>query len=154
VIVETAADAAARIDALYGAWLAGSCLGATSTTLHHKLCHILGGTFDLPHAEVHTAVLPYALAYNLDAAPSARTVMAEALGVEDPAAEIYRLEQQMGVAASLSDLGMPESGINTVVEMATAKPYANPRAVTPEGICTLVTAACFGQHPAAVKPVD
>ncbi|WP_111510119.1 maleylacetate reductase [Mycobacterium kyogaense] len=152
-IVADPVSVVARAEALYGAWLAGSCLGATTMSLHHKLCHILGGTFDLAHAEVHTTVLPYVLAYNLDAAPVARALLAEALGGEDPATELYGLEQQVGVAASLRDLGMPESGIDTVVEMATANPYANPRAVTADGVRALVSAAFFGRHPAETLSV-
>src|SRR3546814_985381 len=63
LILADPADAAARADALYGCWLAGSVLGAVSVALHHKLCHTLGGTFDMPHAQTHTAVLPHAIAY-------------------------------------------------------------------------------------------
>ena len=50
----------ARSDALYGAWLCGSVLGSVGMALHHKLCHTLGGSFNLPHAETHTVVLPHA----------------------------------------------------------------------------------------------
>ncbi|HEX8605796.1 MAG TPA: maleylacetate reductase, partial [Pseudoduganella sp.] len=64
-------DAQARSDALYGAWLCGTVLASVDMALHHKLCHTLGGTFNLPHAETHTIVLPHALAYNAAAAPEA-----------------------------------------------------------------------------------
>ena len=50
---------------------AGRCSAASSISLHHKLCHTLGGSFDLPHAQTHTIVLPHALAYNAEAAPHA-----------------------------------------------------------------------------------
>src|SRR5580698_424094 len=63
-IVAQPDDRDARWQALYGAWLSGVCLGAVGMGLHHKLCHTLGGAFDLPHAETHTIVLPHALAYN------------------------------------------------------------------------------------------
>jgi alcohol dehydrogenase class IV len=69
VLVDAASDLAARSDALYGAWLCGACLGAVGMALHHKLCHTLGGSFDLPHAETHAVVLPHAVAYNSAAAP-------------------------------------------------------------------------------------
>ena len=72
-------------DALYGAWLAGTCLGTVGMALHHKLCHTIGGTFDLPHAETHTIILPHATAYNAPAAPEAMARIARALGVSDPA---------------------------------------------------------------------
>ena len=67
-------------DALYGAWLCGVCLGTVGMALHHKLCHTLGGTFDLPHAETHTIVLPHALAYNAPAVPEAAAKIARASG--------------------------------------------------------------------------
>ena len=61
-------DLDARADALYGTWLCGTALGNVGMGLHHKLCHTLGGSFNLPHAETHTIVLPHALAYNAAAA--------------------------------------------------------------------------------------
>jgi hypothetical protein len=70
-IVAEPADLDARADALFGAWACGSCLGAVGMSLHHKLCHVLGGTFGLPHAETHTVILPHAAAYNAGAAPAA-----------------------------------------------------------------------------------
>ncbi len=54
--------------ALYGAWLGGMALGAVGMALHHKLCHTLGGSFNLPHAETHTVMLPHATAYTAPAA--------------------------------------------------------------------------------------
>ena len=73
-------------DAQYGAWLCGAVLGATTMSLHHKLCHTLGGTLDLPHAQTHTVVLPHVLAYNAPAAPQAVTALSRALGgADDPA---------------------------------------------------------------------
>jgi maleylacetate reductase len=73
-------DLDARSRALYAAWLCGTCLGSTTMGLHHKVCHVLGGTFQLPHAETHTVVLPYVLAHNAPAAPHALAVLRRALG--------------------------------------------------------------------------
>ena len=75
-------DRTARAEAHYGAWLCGMCLGAVGMALHHKLCHVLGGAFDLPHAETHAIVLPHAVAYNAPAAPEAMARIARALGAE------------------------------------------------------------------------
>ena len=72
----------ARSDALYGAWLCGSVLGSVSMGLHHKLCHTLGGSFNLPHAELHTVILPHALAYNALSAQGAMWRLSRALGIE------------------------------------------------------------------------
>ena len=64
VVVKEPGNLEARSEALYGAWLGGIALGAAGMALHHKLCHTLGGTYNLPHAETHTVVLPHAAAYN------------------------------------------------------------------------------------------
>ncbi|MCF7550664.1 maleylacetate reductase [Pseudonocardia sp. WMMC193] len=123
-------DVDSRAEALYGAWLAGSVLGSTTMSLHHKLCHVLGGTFDLGHAEVHTAVLPHVLAANLPAAAPARTALQEALGVEDPAAHLFDTARRLGADMALERLGMPMDGVDVVVERVLAAPYANPVPVT------------------------
>ena len=69
----------ARTTALYGAWLCGTCLGSVDIALHHKLCHTLNGSFNMPHAETHTIILPHALAYNAPAIPQAMAKLAEVL---------------------------------------------------------------------------
>src|SRR3546814_1094306 len=79
-----------------GCWLAGSVLGAVSVALHHKLCHTLGGTFDMPHAQTHTAVLPHAIAYNAPATPDAMARASRALGGGDPATRLYELAVGLG----------------------------------------------------------
>ena len=57
-------DPEARSQLLYGAYLSGASFAVAGSGLHHKICHVLGGTFDLPHAETHAVVLPYVLAFN------------------------------------------------------------------------------------------
>src|SRR4030095_5929292 len=96
VVVNEPGNVKARSDALYGAWLAGSVLGNVGMAIHHKLCHTLGGTFNLPHAENHTAVLPHAVAFNREAAPEAMRIAAEALSARDAAQGIYDLAARLG----------------------------------------------------------
>jgi hypothetical protein len=92
-VVTDGGDLGARVEAQYGAWLCGAVLAATTTSLHHKLCHTLGGTLDLPHAQTHTVVLPHALAYNQPAAPEAVAALSRALGgVPDPARQLWESE--------------------------------------------------------------
>ncbi|WP_145203708.1 maleylacetate reductase [Sphingobium sp. B2] len=150
VIREHPQDRAARGEALYGCWLAGMVLGAASVALHHKLCHTLGGTFDMPHAETHTAVLPHAIAYNAPAAPEAMARAKRALGGEDPAAALYDLAKSLGAEMSLAKLGMPEDGIGRAAELAVRNPYPNPRPITKEGIVRLLTRAHAGLRPVPV----
>ena len=104
VLVRDPRDIDARAEALYGAWLSGAALGGTGTALHHKLCHVLGGTFDLPHAKVHSIVLPHATAYNRAAAPAAMARIARALGAEEPAGALYDLLAGLGAKTGLRDL--------------------------------------------------
>jgi len=96
IVVREPGNLEARSDALYGAWLAGSVLGAVGMAIHHKLCHVLGGTFNLPHADTHTIVLPHTVAFNREAAPEAMRIAAEALGAKDAARGIYDLIKRIG----------------------------------------------------------
>jgi alcohol dehydrogenase class IV len=147
IIVSDLSDRSARSDGLYGAWLCGACLGAVGMALHHKLCHTLGGTFDLPHAETHTVVLPHAVAYNAASAPEAMTCIARALGTSDAARGIYDLAGRLGAPRALRDLGMPEGGINCAAELATSSPYPNPRPIEREAIRELIARAWAGDPP-------
>ena len=110
VVVKQPADMEARSDALYGAWLCGISLGAVGMALHHKLCHVLGGSFDLPHAETHTIVIAHAAAYNRDAAPEAMARIAKALGVKDAPAGLYDLAAKIGAPMRLKDIGLQGIG--------------------------------------------
>src|SRR5690606_22263782 len=81
----------ARLQAQYGAWLCGICLGSAGMALHHKLCHVLGGTFDLPHAETHAIMLPHTAAYNAPHAQEAMGRAARALGAGNVADGLWQL---------------------------------------------------------------
>lgn len=142
------ADLAARSQALYGSWLCGICLGATTMGLHHRLCHILGGTFDLPHAQTHAVVLPYVLAFNDEAAPEAVDALATALGEDEPAAALQSLGQSLAGVSSLQALGLRRPDVDAVVELAVQNPYANPGVVSAEALHRLLLAAWQG------APVD
>jgi maleylacetate reductase len=137
----------ARSDALYGAWLCGSVLGAVSMGLHHKLCHTLAGTFNLPHAEVHTVVLPHALAYNAALAPLAMQRIARALGAQSAAAGVFDLAQKYGVPTSLKDIGMPADGLDRAAELAVQNQYPNPRPLERGAIRELLQQAFDGARP-------
>jgi alcohol dehydrogenase class IV len=147
VITRNPTDKDARADALYGAWLCGTCLGAVGMALHHKLCHVLGGTFNLPHAETHTIVLPHALAYNAAAAPEAVAALARALGGSDPATRLFELAGQLRAPRALREIGMPQDGIERASDLALKNPYWNPRPLEREGIRTLIARAWAGEPP-------
>jgi maleylacetate reductase len=142
-----AKDIEARTEALYGAWLCGSCLGAVGMALHHKLCHTLGGTFNLPHAETHAVVLPHAVAYNASADPHAMSQIARALGANDAASGLFELAGEMGVRRSLRDIGMREEDIDLASDLAVTNPYWNPRPVERDAVRGLIARAWAGTAP-------
>src|SRR5262249_3607 len=112
VVVSEPSNIKARSDALYGAWLAGTVLGNLGMAIHHKLCHTLGCTFNLPHAETHPVVLPHALAFNRQAAPEAMRIASEALGADDAPQSVYDLAAKLDAPLALKDIGMPADGLD------------------------------------------
>lgn len=140
-----------RTDALYGAWLCGTCLGSVGMGLHHKLCHTLGGIFNLPHAETHAAVLPHAIAYNSSAAPDAMHKIARALNSKDAPTGLYDLARDLGLSVALRDLRMPKAGIDEAVDAAMSNSYVNPRLLERDAIFALLSQAWQGTRPIQAK---
>ena len=138
----------ARSDALYGAWLAGSALGSVGMALHHKLCHTLGGSFNLPHADVHTIIIAHAAHYNREATVQAMQRIARALQADDAAQGLYDLAVRIGAKTALKDIGMAQQDLDKAAEIATRNPYYNPRPVDRAGIRELLEHAYHGQRPA------
>lgn len=149
-LVADPGDLDARERALTGSWLCGTVLGQVGMALHHKLCHALGGLFDLPHAETHTVILPYATAYNAAVVPELLAPMSEALGGGPPGEALWELSGRLGAPRALKDIGMPEEGIDRAVDMAVGNPYWNPRPIEREPIERLIRAAFSGERPGAL----
>ncbi|MBN3745476.1 maleylacetate reductase [Burkholderia sp. Se-20373] len=141
------ADLDARSDALHGAWLCGMVLGNVGMALHHKLCHTLGGSFNLPHAPTHTVVLPHALAYNAAHAPDAMQRIARAIGTNDAARGLYALALDNGAPVSLKAIGMQEADLDRAADLAAANPYWNPRPIERDGLRALLQDAFDGNLP-------
>ncbi|KAH8591218.1 hypothetical protein B0O99DRAFT_663770 [Bisporella sp. PMI_857] len=136
VIIRDPSDRQARTSVQYGAWLAGLCLGSAGTGLHHKLCHTLGGSFSMPHAETHTAVLPHALSYNAPQIPAVMQKLADILpGSHD----------ELKVEKSLQAFGFKEEDIGTAAEIARRKVYLNPRPVQKEPVYELIRRVWAGE---------
>jgi len=147
IVVREPQNLDARGEALYGAWLAGIALATVGMALHHKLCHTLGGTFNLPHAETHTIVLPHATRYNASAAPEAMARIARALGASDAAAGLYDLAKAIGAPLALKQIGMPEAGLERAADLAVTNPYWNPQPLERGAIRALLQAAWEGRRP-------
>jgi maleylacetate reductase len=116
-------------------------------SLHHKLCHVLGGGFGLPHAETHTVILPHAISYNTAAAPAAIGRVARALGADHAAQALFDLAVTNGGPRSLRDIGMSYSDLDKAAEAAVKSPYWNPRPVELNPIRKLLDDAYNGYRP-------
>ena len=125
---------------LYGAALAGWALGVAGTALHHRICHILGGAYDLPHAETHSAVLPHVTALNAPAVP-------EALRLGLGGAAIFDLARRAGAPIALRDLGLREDDVDAVVPAVVEEAAGNPVPVDEHVVRALLRAAWAGARP-------
>jgi maleylacetate reductase len=146
-LAHDASDLGARSECLYAAWLCGSVLGHVGMALHHKLCHTLGGSFDLPHAETHTVVLPHALAYNALGAPQAMERIARAIDRPDAPTGLFDLALELGAPTSLQAIGMPLDGLDSACAIAMSNPYWNPRPLDATELRRVLQDAWEGRPP-------
>jgi len=137
----------AREQALLGAWYGGLCLGSAAMALHHKICHVLGGMFNLPHAETHGVMLPHSAHYNAGAAPDAMGIVAQALGAKDGVSGLWSLKRALLGDMSLASIGMKEEGIEPAAKAATANQYPNPRPIEYAPIRQMIANAYHGPAP-------
>jgi len=135
-----------RSEALYGAWLCGSVLGSVGMALHHKLCHTLGGSFDLPHAETHAVMLPHTIGYNAEAVPELLAPVGEIFG-GSPGAALHDFARGLGAPRSLAELGLAAGDLDKAAEIAVEAPYWNPRPIDRAAIRALLQDAWEGNRP-------
>jgi maleylacetate reductase len=148
-VLEEPTDLGARGKLLYGVCLAGSALATAGTGLHHKLCHLLGGTYNLPHAETHAAVLPQVTRVNAPAVPEAKRRLEAALQTDDLASGLFELFAMAGVPTSLQELGLTEAqAAEAAVEAAEKfQRIDNPVPVTVKLTTDILTRAWAGTRP-------
>ena len=144
----TAGSMAGREDALYGAYLAASAFSSAGSGLHHKICHVLGGAFGLPHAQTHAIVLPHVVALNASSAPGAEARIAAALGSHSAVLGLLALRDSVHAPTALGDFGFSESDIARAVALILpAVPASNPRTVTSDDLTLLLRNAWAGTAP-------
>ena len=148
VIVNKPDDLDARSKAQYGAWLCGICLGSVGMALHHKLCHTLGGSFSLPHAETHTIVLPHAIAYNSPKIPEVMKKLADVLPESngDAIHGLNVLLTKLKVKRGLKDFGMQEADVDKAAEIAVSNPYWNPREIEKDPLRETIRRSWAGEE--------
>ncbi|WP_181801211.1 maleylacetate reductase [Streptomyces shenzhenensis] len=137
-----------REQVLYGAYLSALAFSSAGSGLHHKICHVLGGAYDLPHAQTHAVVLPYVLAFNAPAAPDAERRIAHSLGAPSALEGLQRLRHAVDAPKALRDHGFQEADIDDAVQaILEVVPASNPRPVTPNALRQLLRAAWQGADP-------
>lgn len=138
-------DLDARAQTLYGAWLCGTVLGQVGMALHHKLCHVLGGSFNLPHAETHAVMLPYTIAFNAPAVGNLLDPLRELFGSQDIGRGLAGFADNVGAPRRLSSLGMRETDLELAADIALSAPYWNPRPLIRDEILGLLRRAWAGE---------
>ncbi|NIB38710.1 maleylacetate reductase [Pseudomaricurvus alkylphenolicus] len=150
VVVAEPDNIEARADALLGASLAGGSLGTGVTSLHHRLCHTFGGSFNTPHAETHTVLLPHCVAYNAAKTTGGIARLAQAMDVSEPARGLQQLARTLGAPTSLREIGIVERDLDKAADIATQTPVNNPESVSRDRVRKLLDNAFFGREPVAV----
>lgn len=146
VLRDAPGDRAARADVLYGAWLCSTVLGHVSMALHHKLAHVLGGSFGLPHAETHAILLPHTAGFNAQATAAQLAPVAGMFG-GSVGGGLWDFARDAGAPLRLRDLGLTAADLDRAAQIATQNPYHNPRPFDAAGIRTLLQAAWEGARP-------
>jgi maleylacetate reductase len=122
-------DLEARTQMLLGSHLAGFSLASASMGLHHGLCHVLGGTANVPHGIANAIILPHAIRFNADATATQLIPAAEAIGVpvnrvnpmvvvEALVQKIFYLIGKMTLPQRLRDAGVAESDLSRLAQIA------------------------------------
>ncbi len=142
--VRDGSDPEARSGALIGAWLAGTSFAIAGTSVHHRLCHALGGRFDLPHAETHAVVLPYVAELLLPAVPSAAAILARAFEAE-PVGALRALAVELGAPTRLADLGLDLADALALADDIDPDALGSPRPLSREDLRSLLLAATEGE---------
>ncbi|MFL5798641.1 MAG: maleylacetate reductase [Actinomycetota bacterium] len=147
--VRAPADLEARGEALYGAYLAGATLAVVGMALHHRICHVLGGTYGLQHGDVNSVVLPHVAGFNRPAAPEALARAERALGAEDVAQGLFDFAAAVGAPTSLRELGFDEANLGEAARLALETPVWNPRPVDVSAVRSILDDAFHGRPPSS-----
>jgi maleylacetate reductase len=135
-----------REQALRAAWMCGRALGSTQMGLHHSICHVLGGTFGLPHSAIHSAVLPYVVSWNHDYIEGTVGALQPLLGA-DPGLELWQFAGRISAPTSLAECGLVAGQIDEAARIVAEQMPTNPRRVDFGGVRDVLRAALSGDPP-------
>lgn len=145
--VKAPGDLDARTEALYGAYLAGFALGHAGIAMHHRICHVLGGSYGIGHGDANAVMLPHVIRYNESVAPDAIATVAAGLGRDDAAGAMYDLVDSIGAPTGLKTLGLDEADLPAIAQQSVASISYNPRPVDAAGLLPLLANAFHGHRP-------
>jgi maleylacetate reductase len=146
-VAATPGDPDGRAELLYGSFAAGTALAAVGMAIHHRICHVLGGTFGLAHGDANAVILPHAVAANTPAEPQVMGVLAEALGGGDAAGSLFDLAGRIGAPRRLDELGMTATDLERVADLVVEHAGWNPRPVSRDWVAALLQDALVGRRP-------
>ncbi|MDR3516609.1 MAG: maleylacetate reductase [Azospirillaceae bacterium] len=146
ILIKDPTNLMARGDALYAAWLCGTVLGTVGMALHHKICHTLGGSFDMPHAETHAVMLPHTIGFNAVVVPELLQPVADIFGAS-AGAGLYDFAKAVGAPLTLRELGLRQGDLDRAAEIASKNPYWNPRPFDRAAIRAVLQDAWEGRRP-------
>lgn len=130
----------------FGSYLAGKALCEVAMSLHHKVAHVLGGSFNMDHSKVHTVLLPYVLQCQMPGlSASLINDLQTVFNDKKPSNKLQSLAQQMGAAVCLKDIGFEQTNIPKAVGMLNTLKYPNPVAVNETLYQTLLNMAYQGE---------
>jgi len=141
-----------RSETLYGAYLAGAAFASAGSGLHHKICHVLGGAYNLPHAAMHTVILPHVVAFNEPAIPAVMLKIARAIGTQEAATGLFDLVKSIGAPTALKNIGMEEEHLDEAISLVLEKVHIDyPRSLDEAGIRVILEDAYEGRRPERVQ---
>lgn len=148
-LIDRPRDLELRSEMMLGACLAGAALGTGKTGLHHKLCHVLGGMLNTPHAQTHAILLPHSVAYNAAAIPNATHRLAKVLGVDNAALGLFELARSIDIPTGLSAIGVIKKDLERVASLTASSDFSNPAPIIRDRILELLINAFHGYPPTA-----
>jgi len=125
----------ARLLAFEAASMAGDVIERGHLGVQHRIAHFLGGRFDLPHAAVHSILLPHTLASLRTHERATYEAIADASGLEGLPGALQDLLRDAGAETALTELGVEEAPLDEATQQRPELPVA------------LIRDALFGARP-------
>jgi alcohol dehydrogenase class IV/protocatechuate 3,4-dioxygenase beta subunit len=145
-------DTDAHAKNLVGACVAGLSFAQAGSGIHHRTCHVLGGGWNLPHAETHAVLLPHSTALVAAHSPETAQRLGHVMGGGDPAQRVFALLEQLDLPRSLAELGLPETALSNATQRVLAASRDDPLA--DEMAVREMLAAAYAGRPSSTSATE